>query len=134
MNVELFLLLFVFQFIGHRVGDYLLQSNYDALNKTRDWGALTRHVCMYTISIIFFVAFITPWYVTAAIGLITFIEHMIVDTRKPVLGYKNLFEKEVMGNHTFKAEDLPFFVLVEIDQTFHYLRIFLISLAVAWFM
>jgi hypothetical protein len=69
--------------------------------------------------------------VAVFVWVITFVEHMIIDTRKPIVGWKKLLER-VVGNKGFDIDKMPFFVLIEIDQTVHMMRIFAISLLIAY--
>lgn len=123
--------LFIVQAVGHRVGDYLLQTHTMATQKTTDTMALIAHCTVYSATVAFFSMLIVPPLIAAFIFVITYVEHVIVDTRQPVIGFKNFFERTIGGNKEFNAEDLPFFVLIEIDQTIHYLRILVISLVFA---
>ena len=56
--------------VVHFVGDYLLQSDYMALNKSRSWAALTAHVCVYSLCF-------TPW--GWRFALLTWVTHFATD-------------------------------------------------------
>jgi hypothetical protein len=130
MNLELFCTLFILQFVGHKVGDYLFQGEKDSIYKSKDFKHLFRHCLMYSIIVTLFVVFFYPR-VALLVFSITMLEHLIIDSRTPVVGWKTFFEKKIMRNKNFDINNLPFFVLVEIDQTFHLIRILLLSLFIA---
>lgn len=71
------------------------------------------------------------WKMMLVVAGLTFIEHFIVDARKPIVGWKKLLERMV-GNKGFDIDKMPFFVLIEIDQTAHMMRIFVVSLLIAY--
>jgi len=126
-----FCTLFITQFVGHRIGDYLLQTNTQALKKTTDEDALIRHCLVYSITIALLVLAMFNWKYALVVLFLTLAEHLFIDTRKPVIWWKMLIEKHIARNKNFKIEDLPFFVMIEVDQSIHLVRIFLISLILA---
>ena len=131
MDLVWFCTLFIFQFIGHRIGDYLIQSNKQALLKATDATQRFDHCLSYSLAVSLPLLFIIEARYVLVIFFLTFIEHMIVDSRKPVEWWKTFFEQKIKGDKNFNLNELPFFVLIEIDQTFHLLRIFIISIIFA---
>ena len=127
-----FLILFVLQFVGHHVGDYLFQSHYHATKKSTDWVALISHSFIYSLVVSTFVAISFAWYVALVVLVLTFIEHVIVDSRKPVIWWKTFSEKHIFGNKDFDIKELPLFVIISIDQTFHLVRILILSFAISY--
>lgn len=132
MDLLLFTSAFILQFIGHRLGDYFFQTNHQAVHKAKDAIARNRHCLVYSVVVAASTLFIVRWEIAVVIFALTYIEHLWVDSRKPVIAFKEFLERKIAGTKDFKAEDLPFFVLIEIDQTFHYIRIFLISLLISY--
>lgn len=130
MNSELFCTLFILQFVGHKVADYLFQGEKDAIYKSKVFKHLFRHCLMYSAIVTLFVSFLYPR-AALLVFSVTMLEHLIIDSRTPVVGWKTFFEKKIMRNKDFDINKLPFFVIIEIDQTFHLLRIFLLSLFIA---
>lgn len=130
MDLSLFCTAFIIQFVGHQLGDYGLQTNFQAINKAENSNTRLRHSLVYSaiISLLLLVAF--SWTTAIVVFILTVLEHMIVDSRKPVIAWKIFFERKIAGNKRFNIEDLPFFVLVAIDQAFHITRIFIISLLI----
>lgn len=131
IDLGLFSALFITQFVGHRIGDYLLQTNVQALQKTTNENALIRHCLTYSVAIFWLMLMMFGWKFAVITFLFTLAEHLFIDTRKPVIWWKNFIERDVARNKDFKVEDLPFFVMIEVDQSIHLLRIFLISLLLA---
>ncbi len=133
MNLILFCTAFILQFVGHRIGDYLFQTDMQAQNKANAlWSwARTKHCFVYSVTIAALTLFAFDYWLAAAVFLITFIEHYIIDSRLPILWYKDTLEN-IVGNKGFDISKLPFFVLIEIDQTVHYTRIFIISLLIGY--
>lgn len=133
MDWTLFSSLFILQFVGHRLGDYFLQTSRQAENKSKNAKALMDHCITYSIMITILVMLVLPYKWAIVVFFLTFIEHMIVDSRIPVVWWKNFLEKTITGNKNFNIKDLPFFVIIEIDQTFHIVRMFLIALLIGYF-
>lgn len=133
MDMLFFCTIFIFQLVGHLVGDWLFQSNEDSVNKAKSKNHLIRHCLMYSWVIMLFIAFIAPVEVMIAIAVLTFIEHFIIDTRKPIVGYKTLFERKFIGDKTFDIAKLPVFVIIGMDQSVHILRIFILSVLAAFY-
>jgi len=132
MDSTLFCTAFILQFVGHRIGDYLLQTNLQALNKANNIKYRFRHCLVYSISILVVVLFGFDWVTSLSIFGLTFLEHIWIDSRTPVVKWKLFIERIIAGNKDYKIEDLPFFVLIEVDQTIHILRIFVISLLIGY--
>jgi len=132
MNLLIFCSVFILQFMGHRLGDYFFQTNAQAVQKANNWLARLRHCLVYSVIVASLTLFVVDWKVALIIFAITIVEHMWIDSRKPIVKYKEFLERKIARTKDFKVEDLPFFVIVDIDQTVHYLRIFIISLLIAY--
>ncbi|MBT2217837.1 DUF3307 domain-containing protein [Virgibacillus dakarensis] len=131
MNLINFCIAFIVMYVGHRVGDYLLQTDYQAGNKTKSFIARIKHCLTYSLIITFLVLLFFNYKIAIVIFLLTFIEHMIVDTRKPVYWWKNFLEKKIARRKDFEIENVPLFVIIEIDQTFHHVRILLLAILIS---
>jgi hypothetical protein len=131
MDLVLFCTAFILQFVGHRIGDYVFQTDWQTQNKAKNPIARANHVLVYsmTIGVLMLLAF-DQW-TAAIVVLITALEHYIIDSIKPIVGWKKLLEKSV-GNKGFDIEKMPFFVLIEIDQSFHYARCLLIAVLIGY--
>lgn len=131
MEEALFSTAFIIQLVGHRMGDYLFQTDYQAQNKAKSGIARYKHCFVYALTIGLMMGFAFKWQMMLAVFGLTFIEHYIIDSRKPIVWWKKTLEK-VVGNKGFDIEKMPFFVLIEIDQTVHYVRIFVISMLIGY--
>lgn len=131
MDTLLFCTAFILQFVGHRVGDYIFQTDWQAQNKAKDRFARWKHCMAYSLTIAGMMLFAFEWRIAVIVFGLTFLEHFFIDARWPVVGFKKTLEKAV-GNKSFDIEKMPFFVLIEIDQSIHYVRCFIIALLIGY--
>jgi uncharacterized protein DUF3307 len=117
--------------VAHMVGDYLFQTDWQALNKRGGMTAggasrkaLVSHVTTYTFA--FLPAFIwigteldAAWAIAAAV--LIFIPHLIIDDGRLVALYVARV-KRVQG--------LNLGVAASVDQSFHVVSLFLVALVV----
>lgn len=108
-----------FLVILHCIGDWLLQSEFVALNKTHNFMVRFLHVFLYT----FVFSFFLEWPYLLWIG----VSHFIIDSYKPLYYFRKL-----MGDSS--AEDIEsfkesfktvrgFVVYVNMDQILHLLTL-----------
>ena len=81
------------QLLIHGIGDYILQSDYQALNKSKCWFPCFIHVLIYTSMFLFLT---TSWKALLVIGG----THYIID-RYPII-VKRLIWLKNHGNPTFR--------------------------------
>jgi uncharacterized protein DUF3307 len=116
--------------VCHFAGDYLLQTDWQALHKRNGLGsdpearrALFSHVTTYTLAfvpaLIWLAGELDAWEVAVVVVLI-FVPHLVQDDGR-LLGW---YMKTVKGGEA--AANLP--VAAMVDQTFHYLTLFFIAL------
>ncbi|MFS0882205.1 DUF3307 domain-containing protein [Metabacillus niabensis] len=119
-NISFNLKLFIVLYIGHKIADYILQTDHQAVNKSNSWKALFIHCFIYTVVLTimgyFFVGFVS-W---AAIFII-FISHVIIDRRVLITWWAKNIKK--MSN-TESESVQP--TMIELDQAFHYIIIFIV--------
>ncbi|BAF60795.1 hypothetical membrane protein [Pelotomaculum thermopropionicum SI] len=108
--------LFAWLFIGHLVGDFLLQTNWMAVRKTTSLLALTAHVTVYTLSVAVFA--LPDGGISYKAAALIFATHLIIDRR----GFVNLWVRQVN-----KAEGLQWLHVVS-DQCWHLLVLALATL------
>lgn len=111
--LEIFSILFI-----HWVGDFVLQTDYQAKNKSKDSVVLTEHVLCYTLVWLFVLLIYNSGVFTwesLFFVLITFVTHYITDYFTSRLN-THLWNKRNVHN---------FFVSVGFDQFLHYLQLFL---------
>jgi hypothetical protein len=116
-------------FVCHEVGDYLLQTEWQAIHKPRGLGrdrtarrALLSHVAGYTAA--FIPAFIWLWGKlgawTVVIAVLIAVPHLIQDDRRLLYAYIRSIK------HTEPDKDVAITRLV--DQGFHFVALFLTAL------
>ncbi|MCL6639066.1 MAG: DUF3307 domain-containing protein [Firmicutes bacterium] len=108
--------LFTWLFIGHLVGDFLLQTNWMAARKSTNCFALFVHVAVYTLSV---VAFALPaGGISFKAAAVIFLTHFILDKRNLV----HYWVRAVNG-----AEGVEWLKIVS-DQCWHLLVLALVTL------
>ena len=105
---------FSYLIIAHLVGDYLIQTEFEALNKAlgRFWNrALISHCVKYTLSFVpFLIWFGLPlWWLLVIYG-----SHMMLDRRWFILWWRKFITRN--SEDSIKA---TFWLTVVIDQIFH---------------
>lgn len=127
--VEVFLVLIV----CHAVGDFLLQTDWQALNKRGGLGgnatarkALVRHILTYTVAFVPALVWVgddigAGWAVLLGAGIA--IPHMVQDDGRLLLGYVNAIKGRGAGDNMN--------VFLAVDQSFHLLTLFVTALIVA---
>lgn len=121
---------------AHFVADFLLQTNWMAVNKSKRWDALAAHVAVYSL----FFALFWGW----QFGLITFAAHFVTDaitsriTRRlwpfiPVTGWKvdgvdypKAYADKPLYVDIENGRDRSrhwFFCVIGIDQLLHYVQL-----------
>lgn len=121
VHLELNVSLFIVLYIGHKIGDYLLQTDYQAVNKKNNWIALISHCFIYTLAVSIMAYVFVGFFNWTAI-FILFISHIIID-RKIFLNWwaKNI--KRIRDTEEPAVQP----GLIELDQAFHYIILFIIS-------
>jgi len=103
-------------FVGHLIGDFLLQNNWMAMGKSTNYLPLFIHSTVYTLSTGIFAYFSGGLKFQALI--IVFLSHVILDQR--------LFVKWWAQKIT-QSDDSPWLVIM-IDQSWHIVVLALVSL------
>jgi len=107
----------------HFIGDFVLQSHWQAINKSKDNEALTQHASTYALcwigpmTALFYIDHFTlsgSFLLSLAFTTITFLAHWITDYFTSRLNSK-LWAKGNMHN---------FFVAIGGDQLLHYFQLF----------
>lgn len=121
-HLEVNVTLFILFYIGHKIADYLLQTDYQAVNKSKDWSALIIHCLVYTFTLNL-MAFVIIGYFSWTAILLIFITHLIID-KGTFLRWWSLRIKKIADLSTPGAQR----TMLELDQSFHYVVIFIVSL------
>jgi len=120
--------LFIRFFLGHLIGDYLIQTSYMALNKKaagwRGHIACVCHCLTYTIAVCLML-----WTFNWLVWVLVFISHFIIDRSKFVAWWMDkvkglTFEKENSSGPF--AVSIFSFLLIVVDNSFHFLFMWLI--------
>jgi len=82
-------IVFLVLLAGHLVGDWMVQNDWQATNKTRSWAALAAHVASYHL--VMGLLLLLPvlrdgWPAEKALAALTFsaVTHAVIDRRWPV--------------------------------------------------
>jgi hypothetical protein len=103
-------------FVAHLVADWLLQTEWQALNKHKNFRALFTHIGIYSLVIWgVLVAYYGFRNVTVylVVGVVSFV-HIFLDRRLVVEWYLKTFRLVV-------DREPPFFLMLAADQIFHIL-------------
>lgn len=109
--------IFLFLIVGHAVGDFLLQTSWQAENKSRIWKALITHGLVYSIVVYLFAL------LAGGISLISivviFLSHVLLDKGNIV----NWWIKTIKKEQADKAQ-----IRFLVDQSLHVLVLLIISI------
>lgn len=114
--------LFNYLIVGHLIGDFLFQTNWMAMNKSKKWAPLLTHCVVYTM-MIFGVAFFGGYTIPISAIALIFFSHVLLDRRTFVVWWV----KKIMGTTDKGANWLN----IVVDQVFHI--IILAAVAHFWF-
>jgi len=115
--------------VSHLVGDYLLQTDWQAVNKRGGLSrnrvarrALLSHVTVYTLCFVPAIAWVTHNTNALAIGLapLIFIPHMIQDDARALMAWN----RRIKGGTPGPGDP----VFMAIDQSFHVVMLFATAL------
>jgi hypothetical protein len=113
--IEIFFIL-----ICHWICDFVLQTDWQAKNKSSNNRALLQHVTYYSLT--FFIAMIlfSPYsgmdkFDIAIFGVVTFVAHFITDY------FTSRLNTKLWG----KSKVHEFFVSIGADQCYHYFQLFI---------
>jgi hypothetical protein len=84
-------IVFLVLLAGHLVGDWMVQNDWQAANKTRSWAALTAHVAGYhlVMGLLLLIPVLRDgWPAGKALAALTVsaLTHAVIDRRWPVRG------------------------------------------------
>ena len=124
---------FVAFFVAHHVGDYLLQTDWQARTKAGGLGrdpearrALFSHVTTYTLAFVPVLVWIgveTSLLATVGLAALIFLPHLVVDDGRVVGAYT----RRVKGGRGSVEPS----VLTSVDQSLHYVALALAALVAA---
>lgn len=107
--------------VGHMLGDYIVQNDYLASNKTSSNFACFVHCVLYTLAVWACSFWWMPWW-----GLVACLAvHFPIDRWR----LATLWMKNVSGQTAFATGPLAPWSIIVVDNTFHLLTLFIIALA-----
>jgi hypothetical protein len=68
---------------GHLIGDWVFQTDYEALNKTTSWRANQAHMFTYHLALTLFAVWTLGWTMILVL-IVSWVTHSIIDRRWPV--------------------------------------------------
>ena len=106
----------IFGFIFHLIGDYLLQNDWMAQNKTKNWFPCLVHCFLYTLPFLSIFSF-------SPLIFIVFITHYFIDRYRLAQYWIRLVNWKWDGDNFGYGDDKPkwmsVWLLIIIDNTFH---------------
>lgn len=110
--------------LGHLVGDYIVQNDWMAANKTsRTWPCLVHCAC-YTAA----VAACSFWWFPLWAILLTGLIHFPIDRWR----LARLWMVHVAGQRSFATGPLSPWSIIVVDNTLHLATLFILMAAVSW--
>lgn len=114
--------LFIVLYIAHKIGDYLFQTDKQAIHKSSNIGPLIAHCLVYTTIVLGAAWFFIGFFRWAAVILL-FFSHLVLDKRT----FEVLWAKVVKRIKDPNAPEHRI-TMMELDQAFHYVILFIICL------
>ena len=105
--------------VGHLVGDFLFQNDWQALNKKKSTYHCLVHVTIWTFSVMLF----TGWW-SIPVFLWLFATHFAIDRTQFISKWM-----EFMGQKSFRDNLAPWSSIV-VDQVFHILTLWIVYILV----
>jgi hypothetical protein len=112
MSITLFAICAIL--VAHWIGDFIMQSDWHAQNKSKSNFVLFHHVMMYSIPMYFVGVLLLPLHLFFIWVIINVILHFITD----------YITSRITSKLWAKDDKHNFFVVVGLDQTLHFLALF----------
>lgn len=103
--------LFPLLLAGHLIGDWIVQTDYQAVNKTTSWKANQQHMLGYHLALAALAALAAPVWAVAVIVAVSWSTHAVIDRRWPVVRLM-----EATGSGPFSKTT---FGVIAVDQALH---------------
>lgn len=101
-------------FCIHFLADFILQTEWMALGKSKEWAPLIAHIVTYTLTLLLFSSLWMPGAIALAWSIGNGICHMWVD----------FFSSRAMRAAREAGQERKFFMIFGIDQLLHYVCLF----------
>lgn len=102
--------------VGHLVGDYLFQNDWQALNKKKQWTPLIIHCAIWTVCVMAFGGACNIW-----AGIILFCLHAVQDGTNIIRLHMRL-----VGQEQFATGPLSPWSIVVVDNVCHIVTIYFV--------
>lgn len=100
---------FLYLLAIHWVADFILQTHWQASNKSKNWNALLCHVGSYALALYTASFLLFDWYVATAFALVNGILHFATDA----------VTSRITSRLYAKGNWHNFFVVIGLDQLIH---------------
>lgn len=97
--------------VGHLIGDWIVQTDWQSANKTTSWKANQQHMLGYHLTLAAFCAFAMPATWVAVIVGVSWATHSLIDRRWPVKRLMQLTRSGPFSETTFGV--------IAVDQALH---------------
>lgn len=97
--------------VGHLVGDWIVQTDWQAANKTTSWKANQQHMIGYHLALAAAVAWAVAWPLVLVIVGVSWSTHAVIDRRWPVV-----WLMQHTGSGPFSQTT---FGVIAVDQALH---------------
>lgn len=97
--------------IGHLIGDWIIQTDWQAENKTKSWKANQQHMLSYHIALLTLISLSMPLNFVLMTLIVSWVSHSIIDRRWPVQRLMEVSQSKPFSQTTFG--------IIAVDQTLH---------------
>ena len=113
---------FLYLLVAHLIGDWLIQSHWMATRKSKDWRALFTHVFTYHVFVFGALYLAGVSLIPNLLGtLFLAVTHAVLDNRRFEIWWTRKVKK------VWESEEIPTFLLLGVDQSFHLVLMFIVS-------
>jgi hypothetical protein len=117
--------IFIYLLVAHMIGDWAIQTSWMAAEKAKSFLPLLAHVVTYHI-FIFGALFLAGVSIVNALWATLFlaVTHAFLDNRSFEIWWLRKIKK-------FKDEEIPMWLLIGVDQSFHFILLFIVSVVLS---
>ena len=119
-QIDLFMVTIAVIVVGHYIADFLMQSTWQATNKSHNIYALSQHIYVYSLTLLLT---ILPLVLLLPIGLSQLLSYVVLNG---ALHFATDFVSSKLSNKAFKEGNIPrFWAIIGADQMVHNLCLLL---------
>lgn len=120
MVIDVFTLSLAAVMVSHYVADFLMQSQWQATNKSHNIGALTQHIYIYTLTMMLMLSSLSFLFQLSIVSLITYV------LLNGALHFGTDYVTSKLSKRAFKENNIPkFWAIIGADQMAHNLCLLL---------